>query len=469
MKLYNTLTSKKEEFVPIEDKKVRMYVCGPTVYNYFHLGNARPFVIFDTMRQYLKYKGYDVTYVQNFTDVDDKIINAANREGISSKELSDKYIREYFTDARALGIRDADVHPRVSENIPEIIDMIDTLIRRGYAYNVSGNVYFRVASFKDYGCLSGQSIDELMSGARIEVNDEKESPLDFALWKKKKEGEPYWESPWGDGRPGWHIECSAMSNKYLGEQIDIHGGGADLIFPHHENEIAQSSGASGKKFVNYWVHNGYINVVNDAGEEEKMSKSLGNFFTVRDISEKYDLEVVRMFILSAQYKSPISFSKALLDQTANGLERLYNVKYNLEFLLESAVGENITAEESALIDKLGDYIGQFEAAMDDDLNTANALSVLFEMAKAINSAVSERTSKAALQKIIELYLLPADILGLLYKKKELLDSEIQSLIDERTAARKSKDFARSDEIREILLSRGIVLEDTREGVKWKRV
>ncbi|MBR6801461.1 MAG: cysteine--tRNA ligase [Eubacteriaceae bacterium] len=469
MKIYNTQKNRKEEFIPIEEGKVKIYVCGPTVYNFFHLGNARPFVVFDTLRRYFIYKGYDVTFVQNFTDVDDKIIRAANEEGIEAHELSERYIAEYFTDAQGLGIMKADVHPKVSEHIPEIIDMIQTLIDKGYAYAIDGDVYYRVSAFKDYGILSGQSIDDLMSGARIDIDDRKESPLDFALWKNKKEGEPYWESPWGQGRPGWHIECSAMSRKYLGETIDIHGGGADLVFPHHENEIAQSCACSGKKFVNYWMHNGYINVVNDKGEEEKMSKSLGNFFTVRDISEQFDLEVVRMFILSAHYRSPISFSKNHLDQTKNSIERLYNVKYNLQFFMENAPEGPVTDSEKETIAKLDSYIAQFEAEMEDDLNTANALTAIFEMARVINVEVNENTTKAVLEFIYNKYMTPCKVLGIVLKEKELLEEEILDLIEQRTQARKNKDFKRSDEIRDLLKERGIVLEDTREGVKWKRV
>ena len=467
MKLFNTLTNRKEEFVPIKEGEVKMYVCGPTVYNFIHLGNARPFTVFDVLRRYFIYKGNKVTYVQNFTDVDDKIINRSHEEGISPKEVADKYIAEYVTDAHGLGITDADVHPRVSETIPEIIEFIQGLIDSGHAYLSSdGSVYYRVNSFKDYGKLSHQSIDDLMSGARVDVNESKEDPLDFALWKAKKEGEPYWESPWGDGRPGWHIECSAMSKKYLGETIDIHSGGKDLVFPHHENEIAQSEALSGKEFAHYWLHNGYINVDN-----VKMSKSLGNFFTIRDISEKFDLEVVRLFILSVQYRSPINFSDESLRQQEAALERLYNVRNNLSYLLEGDRSASpMTEEEKAWTGELNERLRLFEEDMEDDINTAGALGEMFEMARIINSNASEASTKEALSEAMRIFMIPAGILGILTKKKEeeLLDEDIQKLIDERTEARKRKDFARSDEIRDLLKAKGITLEDTREGVKWRR-
>lgn len=463
MKLYNTMTNKKEEFMPINNGCVNMYVCGPTVYNYIHLGNARPFTVFDVLRRYFLYKGYKVKYVQNFTDVDDKIIKKANEEGVSASEVSERYIKEYYTDAHGLGIMDADVNPKVSETMPDIIEFISGLIAKGFAYESNGSVYYRVSAFPEYGKLSGQSKDELLSGARIDVNDEKEDPLDFALWKVKKEGEPYWESPWGQGRPGWHIECSAMSRKYLGETIDIHGGGQDLIFPHHENEIAQSEALSGKTFARYWLHNGYINIDN-----VKMSKSLGNFFTVREIAAKYDLEVVRFFIISVQYKNPINFSEESLTQSKAALERLYNVRDNLDFLIASAASGNVTAAEEELISGLTADIGRFEAAMDDDLNTANAVSVMFDMAKKINSGVDEKTTLKALTKIRELFMLPAGVLGLLTETGGMLDADIEALIAERQSARKNKDFRRADEIRDELKAKGIVLEDTREGVKWKR-
>lgn len=464
MKLYNTLTQKKEEFVPIEEGKVRMYSCGPTVYNYFHIGNARPFIVFDVLRRFLEYIGYDVKFVQNFTDVDDKIINRSIEEGITAAEVADKYIAEYFKDADALGIRRADVHPRVSDHMPEIIEMIKELEERGLAYNVDGNVYYQVDHFHDYGKLSKQSIDDLKSGARIDVNDEKRSPLDFALWKKKKDGEPYWESPWGQGRPGWHIECSAMSRKHLGESIDIHGGGQDLIFPHHENEIAQSEGSCGCKFANYWVHNGYININN-----EKMSKSKGNFFTVRDIAKHYDLEVVRMFMLMAHYRSPVNFSDELLGQAQNALERLYNAKYQMEYLLENNKTEAAAEEEKAWMDSLAQYKKGFIDAMDDDLNTADAIAAIFELVRDANSHLSESSSREAVKAALNLFKELTGVIGLAAKEKETnLESEVEALIAQRQEARKNKNFALADEIRDALLAKGIILEDTREGVKWKK-
>jgi cysteinyl-tRNA synthetase len=464
MKLYNTLTQKKETFVPIEAGKVRMYSCGPTVYNYFHIGNARPFIVFDVLRRFLEYTGYEVTFIQNFTDVDDKIINRSHEEGISPGDVSEKYIQEYFTDADALGIKRASVHPKVSEHMPEIIAMIKTLEEKGLAYNVDGNVYYHVDAFKDYGKLSKQSIDDLKSGARIDVNDEKHSPLDFALWKKKKDGEPYWESPWGQGRPGWHIECSAMSKKHLGETIDIHGGGQDLIFPHHENEIAQSEGCCGKPFANYWVHNGYINIDN-----EKMSKSKGNFFTVRDIAKTFDLEAVRMFLLMAHYRSPVNFSEPLLKQAASALERLYTAKFQMAFLLENATTEMATEKEQAWIDALVKYKNDFVAAMDDDINTADAIAVIFELVRDLNSNLDAASSKPAIIAGQNLFAELTTVLGLAVKDKETnLEEAVEDLIAQRQAARKAKDFKRADEIRDELLAQGIVLEDTREGVKWKK-
>ena len=464
MKLYNTLTQKKETFVPIEAGKVRMYSCGPTVYNYFHIGNARPFIVFDVLRRFLEYTGYEVTFIQNFTDVDDKIINRSHEEGISPGDVSEKYIQEYFTDADALGIKRASVHPKVSEHMPEIIAMIKTLEEKGLAYNVDGNVYYHVDAFKDYGKLSKQSIDDLKSGARIDVNDEKHSPLDFALWKKKKDGEPYWESPWGQGRPGWHIECSAMSKKHLGETIDIHGGGQDLIFPHHENEIAQSEGCCGKPFANYWVHNGYINIDN-----EKMSKSKGNFFTVRDIAKTVDLEAVRMFLLMAHYRSPVNFSEPLLQQAASALERLYTAKFQMAFLLENATAETATEAEQTWIDALVKYKHDFIAAMDDDINTADAIAVIFELVRDLNSNLDATSSQPAIIAGQNLFAELTTVLGLAVKEKETnLDAAVEDLIAQRQAARKAKDFKRADEIRDELLAQGIVLEDTREGVKWKK-
>lgn len=466
MKLYNTLTRKKEEFVPINEGEVNMYVCGPTVYNFFHIGNARPFIIFDTLRRYLEYKGYRVNYVQNFTDIDDKIINKAKEEHTTSKAVADKYIKEYFTDAKGLGIKEATVHPRVSECISDIIDLISDLEKNGYAYNVDGNVYYRVSKFEDYGKLSKKPIDELVSGARVEVNDEKESPLDFALWKKQKEdSEIAFDSPWGKGRPGWHIECSAMSRKYLGSTIDIHGGGEDLIFPHHENEIAQSEGANGKDFVHYFVHNGYININN-----EKMSKSKGNFFMVRDIAKDFDLEVVRLFMLSAHYKTPVNFSFDILKQTESGLNRLYNTKENLLFLLDKVKDEELKEDEKEFISALPKYREEFKAAMEDDINTANAVSTIYELSKDINSNVNENSSREMIKKSYDMYMELNGVLGLLTKEKEdeILEDEILELIEKRQEARKNKDFALADKIRDDLLDKGIVLKDTREGVKWHK-
>lgn len=460
MKLYNTLTNKKEEFIPIEEGKVKMYVCGPTVYNYFHIGNARPFIVFDVLRRYLQYRGYQVDYVQNFTDVDDKIINKANEEGVDSTEIAKRYIQEYFLDADSLGVGRADVHPKVSENIDGIIELIKSLVDKGLAYNVDGNVYYRVKAFESYGKLSKQSLEDLESGARVEVSTEKEDPLDFALWKRHKEGEPFWESPWGKGRPGWHIECSAMSCRYLGETIDIHGGGQDLIFPHHENEIAQSEGAHGKPFANYWIHNGYININN-----EKMSKSKGNFFTVRDISKEYDLEVVRMFMLSAHYRSPVNFSRELMDQSKSALERLYNARNNLVFLLENA-GEDAKDVETGSFDE---YRRKFQASMDDDMNTAEALGVIFDMARDFNSHLDANSPKETIRQALAVFDELTDVLGLVKKEKEMLDEDVEQLIQDRQDARKAKDFQKSDQIRDQLEEMGIVLEDTREGVKWKRV
>lgn len=462
MKLYNTLTRKKEEFIPIEENKVKMYSCGPTVYNYFHIGNARPFIIFDTLRRYFEYRGYEVDFVQNFTDIDDKMIKRANEEHITVKELAERFINEYFTDSHGLGIKEATVHPRATENIDAIIDIIKKLEEKGYAYNVNGDVYFRVKKFKEYGKLSHQPLENLEAGARIEVGSDKEDPMDFAVWKSQKEGEPAWESPWGMGRPGWHIECSAMANKYLGKTIDIHSGGQDLIFPHHENEIAQSECANGTCFANYWLHNGYINVNN-----QKMSKSLNNFFTVRDVAKEFDYIVIRFFMLSAHYRNPINFSHDLLCQAKAGLDRIKTCADNLEFMLKnSASGEC----DGDIKEKLDGYRKQFIEAMDDDINTADAISVIFELVKYINTAVDEsatdETVKAASAMLTEL----TDVLGIKQENKpEFLDAEIEALIEQRNNARKEKDFKRADEIRDMLKDNGILLEDTRQGVKWKRV
>ncbi len=460
MKLYNTLTRKKEDFVPLVPGEVRMYSCGPTVYNYFHIGNARPFIIFDVFRRYMEYKGYKVTFVQNFTDIDDKMINRANEEGITVKELADRFIDEYFKDADALGIRRATVHPRATEHIEDIIRFIERLIEKGLAYVAGGDVYYNTAAFESYGKLSGQSLEDLELGARVEINEDKRNPMDFALWKSQKPGEPAWESPWGMGRPGWHIECSVMATKYLGETIDIHSGGQDLIFPHHENEIAQSEGASGKPFARYWLHNGYINVDN-----RKMSKSLGNFFTVRDISKQFDLEVVRLFMLSSHYRNPINFSDELLRQAQSALERLYNAKDNLEYLLDHAQDGEIKAEDKDFIDSLPGYKARFEAAMEDDINTADAIGVIFDMVRDINTYASADRPKAALKVALDMLVELTGVLGLLNKKKAGLDKEIEALIEKRQQARKEKNWALADQIRDELKERGIILEDTPQGVK----
>ena len=464
MKIYNTLTRKKEEFVPIEEGKVSMYVCGPTVYNYFHIGNARPFVVFDTMRKYLEYRGYKVKYVQNFTDVDDKIINRAKEEGLTAGEVSEKYIDEYYKDAAALNIKKATVHPKVTETIPDIIKFIQDLIDLGYAYESDGDVYYRARKFEGYGKLSGKNIDDLISGARIAVGEKKEDPLDFALWKARKEdSEIAWESPWGMGRPGWHIECSTMSKKYLGDTIDIHAGVQDLQFPHHENEIAQSEAHSGKPFAHYWMHNGYINI-----DGIKMSKSLGNFRTVRDLLGAYDGEVLRFLILSGQYRGPIDFGEEILTQSQNGLNRMRNAKSNLKHLIATGSG-TMTREEKETLAEFDRFREKFIEVMDDDLNTADAISVIFELITAVNTAVKDGASKEFAQKCLDLLMELATILGLLQQDPEAevteVDPEIQALIDERQAARKAKNFARADEIRDQLKAKGITLKDTPQGVQ----
>lgn len=461
MKIYNTLTRQKEEFVPIEPGKVRMYSCGPTVYNYFHIGNARPFIIFDTLRRYLEYRGFDVKFVQNFTDIDDKMINKANELGITVKELADEFIAEYFTDAQGLAIRAATVHPKATENIDAILSVIQTLVDKGYAYEAADGVYFDTHQYETYGKLSGQPMDELEAGARIDVNDIKKHPADFALWKKKKEGEPAWPSPWGEGRPGWHIECSAMVNKYLGETIDIHSGGQDLIFPHHENEIAQSEAATGKPFAHYWMHNGYININN-----EKMSKSKGNFFTVRDVAKKYDYEVIRFFMLSAHYRSAINFSDELLAQSRTGLDRLYNCLYNLDFLASKAKKRELTDEEKQMQEQLLQFKTQFNDAMDDDLNTADAIAVLFEMARFINSSVRPDWPLSLFEAAIGQFNELGGVLGILSKKQEdTISEEAKALIEKRKQARADKDWALADSIRDELKQMGVEIEDTRQGVK----
>ena len=465
MKIFNTLTRRKDEFVPLEEGKVRMYVCGPTVYNYIHIGNARPMIVFDTVRRYFEYKGYDVNYVSNFTDVDDKIIKKANEEGVDASVISERFIKEAQKDMADMNVKEATYHPKATEEIDGMIDMIQTLIDKGHAYPVDGTVYFRTRSFKYYGKLSKKNIDDLEAGHReIKVNGEegKEDPLDFVLWKPKKEGEPSWPSPWGDGRPGWHIECSVMSKKYLGEQIDIHAGGEDLIFPHHENEIAQSEACNDKEFAHYWMHNGFLNINN-----VKMSKSLGNFFTVREIAEKYDLQVLRFFMLSAHYRSPLNFSAELMEASRNGLERILTAIDRLRTL--NLQGDTCTEEENEQIKSFDALVAKYEAAMEDDFNTADAISAIFEMVKAANIHVTENSTVAFRDQVLSEIIKLCDVLGIkTEKKEELLDDEIQTLIDERQAARKAKNFARADEIRDELLAKGIILKDTREGVKWSR-
>lgn len=468
MKLYNTLTKKKEEFVPLVPGKVSMYVCGPTVYNLIHIGNARPMIVFDTARRYMEHKGYEVNYVSNFTDVDDKIIAKAIEEGTSAQEVAQRYIEECKKDMADMNVRPATTHPLATQEIPGMVEMISELIDKGYAYDVDGTVYFRTRKFKEYGKLSHKNLDDLRGGNRsllVTGEDQKEDPLDFVLWKPKKEGEPYWESPWSQGRPGWHIECSVMAKKYLGEEIDIHAGGEDLIFPHHENEIAQSECCNGKPFARYWLHNAFLNIDN-----KKMSKSLGNFFTVRDIKEKYDLQVLRFFMLSAHYRSPLNFSAELMEASKNALERIVNAVDNLKFLQENASSGEMSDGERQALEEVKAFETRFDDAMDDDLNTADAISVIFELVKYANTNVSGENSGAFIKAVRDEILKLGDILGLiLEKKEEVLEADIEKLIEERQAARKAKDFAKADEIRSRLLEMGIELLDTREGVKWKRV
>ena len=467
MKVYNTLTKKKEIFIPLEEGKVRMYVCGPTVYNYIHIGNARPMIVFDTVRRYMEYKGMKVNYVSNFTDVDDKIIKKANEEGVSSEEIANRYIKECKKDMADLNVKPATVHPLATQEIDGMIAMISDLIEKGYAYEKNGTVYFRTRRFKEYGKLSHKNLDDLQSGNRsllVSGADEKEDPLDFVLWKPKKEGEPFWKSPWSDGRPGWHIECSVMSKKYLGDQIDIHAGGEDLIFPHHENEIAQSEAANGKEFAHYWMHNGFLNIDN-----KKMSKSLGNFFTVREIGEKYDLQVLRFFMLSAHYRSPLNFSAELMEAAKNGLERIITAVARLDQMLKASTVEELTEEEKTVLSEAEEFVTKFEAAMEDDFNTADAISAVFELVKLSNINAKETSSKTLLTELKKKIVTLCDVLGIITEKKEeMLDSDIEALIEERQAARKAKNFARADEIRNQLLEKGIILEDTRQGVVWKR-
>lgn len=468
MKVYNTLTKKKEEFVPIEEGKVKMYVCGPTVYNLIHIGNARPMIVFDTVRRYMEHKGYDVNYVSNFTDVDDKIIKAANEEGVEPSVISERYIEECKKDMKAMHVKPATTHPKATEEIDGMLAMIETLIEKGHAYRAAdGTVYFRTRSFKEYGKLSHKNLDDLEGGKRsllVSGEDQKEDPLDFVLWKPKKEGEPFWESPWCEGRPGWHIECSVMSKKYLGDQIDIHAGGEDLVFPHHENEIAQSEAANGKEFAKYWMHNAFLNIDN-----KKMSKSLGNFFTVRDISEKYDLQVLRFFMLSAHYRSPLNFSAELMEAAKNGLERIVTGVSNLKYNMGVSTKETMDDAEKALLKEAKGFETKFDEAMDDDFNTADAIAAIFELIKFANTNADAAKSKEFLGALLNEIKALCDICGLkVEQKEELLDSDVEALIEERTAARKAKNFARADEIRDELLNKGIILEDTREGVKWKR-
>lgn len=470
MKIYNTMTKRKEEFVPIEEGKVSMYVCGPTVYSYIHIGNARPIVVFDTVRKFLEYKGYQVNFVSNFTDVDDKIIKRAIEEGISASEVSERYIEEYKRDTKGLNVKEASKHPKATEEIDEMIEMISDLIKKGHAYEKNGTVYFRTRTFDSYGKLSKKNIDDLEAGARIAVNEEKEDPMDFVLWKPKKEGEPSWDSPWGKGRPGWHIECSVMSKKYLGEQIDIHAGGEDLIFPHHENEIAQTEACTGKEFAKYWMHNAFVNI-----ENKKMSKSEGNFFTVREISESFEPSVLRFFLLSVHYRSPINFNRKIMEASKNGLERIQTAVEQLDYLKEvkeknQDINTKQTQEECVLFHEFELLNQKFDKAMEDDFNTADAITAIFEMVKLANSKITINSSYEMIEKVSGKILLLCDILGIeAKKKKEILEEEIEQLIADRQAARKAKDFAKADEIRMKLSDMGIVLEDTREGVKWKRV
>jgi len=468
MKLFNTMTRRKEEFVPLEEGKVRMYVCGPTVYNLIHIGNARPMIIFDTVRRYMEYKGYEVNFVSNFTDVDDKIIKKAIEEGVSPEEVSGRYIEECKKDMAGMNVKPATTHPQATQEIDGMIEMIQTLIDKGYAYPVAdGTVYFRVKNFKEYGKLSHKNLDDLQSGFRalqVSGEDQKEDPMDFVLWKPKKEGEPYWTSPWCDGRPGWHIECSVMSKKYLGEEIDIHAGGEDLIFPHHENEIAQSECCNGKIFAKYWMHNGFLNIDN-----RKMSKSLGNFRTVREISQQYDLQVLRFFMLNAHYRSPLNFSAELMEASKNALDRIVTCVDQLKHLLENARDEELTEAEKAQLPEIEGLVKKYEESMEDDFNTADAIAAVFELVKFTNTQAGSGSTKAFVKLLFDKITGLCDVLGLIVnKKEEVLDSVVEGLIEERQAARKAKDFARADEIRDQLASMGIILKDTREGVQWKR-
>ena len=467
MRIYNTLTKKKEEFIPLEEGKVKMYVCGPTVYNFIHIGNARPMIVFDTVRRYMEYKGYEVNYVSNFTDVDDKIIAKAVEEGVSAEEISSRYIKECKKDMADMNVKPATTHPLATQEIDGMIDMIQTLMDKGFAYEVNGTVYFRVKNFKEYGKLSHKNLEDLQSGFRslqVSGENQKEDPLDFVLWKPKKEGEPFWVSPWSEGRPGWHIECSVMSKKYLGEEIDIHAGGEDLVFPHHENEIAQSECCNGKQFARYWMHNAFLNIDN-----RKMSKSLGNFFTVREIGEKYDLQVLRFFMLNAHYRSPLNFSAELMEASKNSLERIITCVEQLKHLLETAEKTEMTETEKALEVEVLEYVKKYENSMEDDFNTADAIAAIFELVKFANTKANENSTAAFVQYLFDTIVHLSDVLGLIVNKEaEILDEEIEKLIEERQMARKEKNFKRADEIRDELAAMGIILKDTRESVQWKR-
>ena len=462
MKIFNTLTRTKEELKTLEEGKVKIYACGPTVYNYIHIGNARPLCVFDILRRYLEYRGYEVTFVQNFTDIDDKIIRRANEEGVSYKEISEKYIEEFWTDAKGLNVREATVHPKATENIDEIINIISTLIEKGYAYEADGDVYFSPKKFSGYGKLSHQPLEDLEAGARIMIGEVKKEPMDFALWKAAKPGEPYWESPWGHGRPGWHIECSAMNRRFLGKTIDIHCGGQDLIFPHHENEIAQSECCNDAPFANYWMHNGYITVDN-----VKMSKSLNNFFTVRDVANAYGYEPIRYLLISSQYRSPINYSTDIIEQCKSSLTRLYTCRDNLDFAIKNASDGELGDDVKAMLDKRQ---AQFIEAMEDDLNTADAIASVFELVKDINTKIiAENSNKAECEAAAKLFDELCGVLGIVYNRKtENLDDEIEALIEQRTQARKDKNWALADKIRDDLKAQGIILEDTAQGVKWHR-
>ena len=467
MKIYNTLTKRKEEFIPLEEGKVKMYVCGPTVYNFIHIGNARPMIVFDTVRRYMEYKGYEVNYVSNFTDVDDKIIAKAVEEGVSSDEISSRYIKECKKDMADMNVKEATTHPLATQEIDGMVDMIQTLIDKGFAYEVNGTVYFRVKNFKEYGKLSHKNLEDLQSGFRalqVSGEDQKENPLDFVLWKPKKEGEPFWVSPWSEGRPGWHIECSVMSKKYLGEEIDIHAGGEDLIFPHHENEIAQSECCNGKQFARYWMHNAFLNIDN-----RKMSKSLGNFFTVREIGEKYDLQVLRFFMLNAHYRSPLNFSAELMEASKNALDRIITCVEQLKHLLETAPKTDMTETEEKFKEEVQGFVKKYEEAMEDDFNTADAIAAIFELVKFANTKADGESTEAFVTYLLDTIVHLSDVMGLLVNKEaEVLDEDIERLIAERQAARKEKNFKRADEIRDELAAMGIILKDTREGVQWKR-